>query len=98
MKKTFHRVTLLSGLALLGLAALITRLSFGAGVHGHQPDLQTVSASVQYLARVMDQYHSRFPVYDDVSSAGNHFHALTKFPDENALVTINGSYSLDKHS
>ncbi len=32
-------------------------------------------ASVRYLADVMDQYHSAFGVYEDVSSAGNHFHA-----------------------
>jgi len=98
MKKAFNRVTLLSGLTLLSLAALITRLSFGAKANGHQSDVQTASASLQYLARAMDQYHNRFPVYDDVSSAGNHFHALTKFPDGNALVTVNGSYSLDKHA
>jgi FG-GAP-like repeat len=57
-----------------------------------------VPASVQYLAHAMDQFHDRFPVYDDVSSAGNHFHALTLFPDENARVTVTGSYSVDKHS
>ncbi|MGH9847376.1 MAG: hypothetical protein ACREEM_52450, partial [Blastocatellia bacterium] len=57
-----------------------------------------VPGNIQYLARVMDQFHDRFPVYDDVSSAGNHFHTLTKFPNQSALVTINGSYSPDKHS
>ncbi|HJQ25997.1 MAG TPA: VCBS repeat-containing protein [Blastocatellia bacterium] len=62
------------------------------------PPSPPVPASVQYLARAMDQFHNRFPVYDDVSSAGNHFHALAKSPNENALVTVNGSYSLDKHS
>ena len=46
----------------------------------------------------MDQYHSRVPVYDDVSSAGNRFHALARFPDETALVTNTGSYSADRHS
>src|SRR6185503_5146342 len=61
------------------------------------PPTQPVPASVQYLARAMDQFHDRFPVYDDVSSAGNHFHALAVFP-KNALVTVTGSYSLDKHS
>ena len=54
-----------------------------------------ISASIHYLARAMDQYHNRFPVYEDVSSAGNHFHMLAKFPDGNARVTINGSYGLD---
>jgi hypothetical protein len=98
MKKTFNRVTLLCGLTLLSLAASITSVSVGARVNVNQSAPQTVSASVQYLAGAMDQYHNRFPVYDDVSSAGNHFHGLTKFPNGNALVTVNGSYSLDKHS
>lgn len=98
MKNPLRHTTLLSGLALLALAAVITMISFGASAHGKPVDAQNVSASVQHLARAMDQYHNRFPVYDDVSSAGNHFHALTKFPNGNALVTVNGSYSLDKHT
>src|SRR5689334_6794635 len=32
---------------------------------------QSAQASIAYLTQVMDQYHNRFPVYDDVSSAGN---------------------------
>jgi hypothetical protein len=55
-------------------------------------------ASIQYLAAVMDQFHNRFPVYDDVSSAGNHFHAYTKIPDENALVSITGSSTDNPHA
>ncbi len=98
MKKTFNRATLLAGLSLLSLAAFIGRFSFGAHASVNQAKPQIVNNSVQYLARAMDQYHNRFPVYDDVSSAGNHFHTLTKFPDGNALVTVNGSYSLNKHS
>ncbi len=61
-------------------------------------DEQSAPASIQHLANAMDQFHNRFPVYDDVSSAGNHFHMLAKFPNQFALVTINGSYSLNKHS
>ena len=98
MKRTFRCGSLSFSLALLSLAILIASLSLVTSASGAQPDTQTISASVQYLARAMDQYHDRFPVYEDVSSAGNHFHALTKFPDGNALVTINGSYALDKHS
>ena len=40
-----------------------------------QPSAQ---AALQYLAQVMDTYHDRFPVYDDVSSGGNHFFAWSK--------------------
>jgi hypothetical protein len=98
VKKTFNQATLVFVLALLGMAACLPNLGFKAKATNQQPEPLNVSASVQYLARVMDQYHDRFPVYDDVSSAGNHFHGLTKFPTGNALVTINGSYSLEKHS
>lgn len=49
--------------------------------------------SLEYLRRAMDQFHDRFPVYDDVSSAGNHFHAYAKIPNENAPVDINGSWT-----
>jgi len=46
----------------------------------------------------MDEYHGRFPVYDDVSSGGNHFHAYTKIPDENAAVDITGSWPAGQRS
>jgi hypothetical protein len=46
----------------------------------------------------MDQFHDRFPVYDDVSSAGNHFHAFAKFPDADAPVSVNGSWTTNPHS
>ena len=46
----------------------------------------------------MDQFHSTFPVYQDVSSAGNHFHAYAKIPDQNAPVGINGSWTENPHS
>jgi len=59
---------------------------------------QSAAASLEYLARAMDEYHNRFPVYDDNSSAGNHFHALAKIPDENALVTNFGSHTGNPHS
>jgi hypothetical protein len=58
---------------------------------------QSAAASVQYLARVMDEYHGRFPVYDDVSSGGNHFHAYAIIP-EGAHVEMNGSWTATKHS
>jgi hypothetical protein len=70
--------------------------SSAAGAVAFQ-DVDSAKASIKYLAREMDQFHDRFPVYDDVSSAGNHFFALTKFPDAFAPVTINGSFTDEKH-
>ena len=58
----------------------------------------SAEASLDYLRRVMDEYHTRFPVSEDVSSAGNHFHAFAKIPDELAPVDVNGSWSEEKHS
>ncbi len=58
----------------------------------------SAKASLEYLADVMDQYHKRFIVYEDAGSAGNHFHAFAKIPDESAAVEINGSYSEKPHS
>jgi hypothetical protein len=55
-------------------------------------------AAVTHLAGVMDEFHERFPVYDDVSSAGNHFHAWSKIPDETAAVDINGSWVDNPHA
>jgi hypothetical protein len=58
----------------------------------------SAARGVDYLAGAMDQFHSRFPVYDDVSSAGNHFPAFAKIPDTNAPVDIDGSDTSDPHS
>ncbi len=58
----------------------------------------SVKAAIEYLSDVMDQYHRRFYVYEDISSAGNHFHALAKMPDSSAAIRINGSYSSNTHS
>ncbi len=52
----------------------------------------SAKASLQYLKRIMDQYHNQFAVYKDISSAGNHFHAFAKIPDSLANVDINGSF------
>lgn len=62
------------------------------------PARESADASLEYLRRVMDLYHHRFPVSEDVSSGGNHFHAFAKIPDRFAPVDINGSWSEVKHS
>jgi hypothetical protein len=59
---------------------------------------QSAAASLEYLRRVMDQYHNRFPVYDDVSSPGNHFFAWAQIPDKNSYTRINGSWTDHPHS
>jgi hypothetical protein len=41
----------------------------------------------------MDQYHRRFPVYDDISSPANHFHAWGKIPGPQAAVDVNGTWT-----
>jgi hypothetical protein len=62
------------------------------------PGQPSALAAIGYLARVMDQYHDRFAVYDDVSSGGNHFFAWSKIPNQNAAVAINGSWVDNPHS
>lgn len=48
----------------------------------------------------MDQYHDRFPVYDDVSSGGNHFHAWAKIlsGSDTGTVSMNGSWTAERHT
>jgi hypothetical protein len=53
--------------------------------------------SIEYLRRVMDEYHTRFPVYDDISSPGNHFHSWAKIP-ATAPVDCNGTWTDNPHS
>lgn len=53
----------------------------------------SAAAALEHLRRVMDRYHDRFIVYEDVSAAGNHFHSWAKIPDQNAAVAMNGSWT-----
>jgi hypothetical protein len=61
------------------------------------PEKSSIAASLEYLRQVMDQFHNRFPVYDDVSSAGNHFHAWAKIPGDNPGLETNGSWPDNPH-
>jgi len=57
--------------------------------------------AVQYLARVMDQFHSCLFVYDDFLSAGNHFpeRGLMCNPgDEDSLPPMDEACSANPHS
>lgn len=58
----------------------------------------SASRSLEYLRREMDRYHDRIPVSEDVSSAGNRFHARGMLPDASAPVRINGSWTENPHS
>jgi hypothetical protein len=95
---------LLASLMALGLAdptavtAPSAHLSPTAPPAAVPPGPPSAQAALLYLAQVMDQYHDRFPVYDDVSSGGNHFFAWSKIPDQNAAVAINGSWTDNPHS
>lgn len=59
---------------------------------------QSAAAGVDDLRRVMDQYHDRFAVYDDVGSPGNHFHGWAKIGDDPGSVAISGASTLTTHS
>jgi hypothetical protein len=62
------------------------------------PTCKSAAAAIAHLAQVMDEFHNRFPVYDDLSSPGNHFHAWAAIPDENARVRISGGWTENPHS
>jgi len=59
---------------------------------------ESASLSVEHLRRVMDEFHNRIPVYDDISSPGNRFHARGQLPDQFSQVAINGSWTNNPHS
>jgi hypothetical protein len=85
------------GLA-VALALLVPAGTAPMRAQGASGPAASVAASIAYLRTVMDQYHNRFVVYEDVSSAGNHFHAYAKIPTAMAPVAINGSWTDRPHS
>ncbi len=95
---------MITALAAPFLAAVLGRPGFSVpGIQipngsGILPGSMSAQAGLAYLRRVMDEYHDRFPVYDDVSSGGNHFFAWAKIPDQNAAVEIDGSSTESPHS
>lgn len=72
--------------------------SFLGGSACRGPIRSSVDSAVEFLRQTMDRYHNRVIVYEDVSSAGNHFFALGKIPDQDAPVEIDGSWSENPHS
>src|SRR5579872_1324953 len=65
---------------------------------GQSSEADSANKSLQYLRNVMDYYHSRFPVYDDVSSPENHFVAYAKIPADEPALVVNGSWPTNPHS
>ncbi len=49
---------------------------------------QYIESAFYFFANTMDRYHKTFDVYSDVGSAGNHFLARGKMPDNNAAVEM----------
>ena len=45
------------------------------------------------LSAMHDEFQTRVPVYDDVSSAGNHFRAIAEFPSASVPVNLNESWT-----
>ena len=41
----------------------------------------SLDLSITFLRDRMDEFHTRFPIYDDVSSAGNHFNKYAIIKD-----------------
>lgn len=81
----------------LAVAAHIEQLDTKRLLSSIATPQESVAASVSYLASVMDQYHNRYPVYDDISSGGNHFNTPQFFP-VNSPATFKGDYTNNPHS
>jgi hypothetical protein len=59
---------------------------------------ETRQRLLEYLKSVQDEFHEAYEVYREADSPGNHFHARGFIPDENALVTTDGAWSMNPHS
>jgi hypothetical protein len=88
-----------------GLSAIslwfVGEREFGDSTGSNTPTIaidQSASLSLEYLRSIMDQYHNRFPIYEDASSAGNHFHSWAKIPNAGANVYLNVSSTNNPHS
>ena len=73
-------------------------LSYGSTFQEERDARHSAARSLEWMRRVMDQFHASFWVYQDSGSAGNHFFEWMKFPDEKAAVDISGSWTETKYS
>jgi len=84
--------------AVFGIAFALSLLAPSAAPAQSSASIDSAQRSLEYLRNVMDEFHTRFPVYDDVSSPGNHFHAWAKIPSATAPVEINGTWTNNPRS
>jgi len=89
---------LMVGAAVLAAYQFSLCLATGAGVPPDASANASVQECLNYISARMDEYHLHFDVSTDVGSAGDHFHAFTKFPNANAPVALNGSWATAPHS
>jgi hypothetical protein len=97
-RRALLRVGLTSLLAFSGAEVLDYRPVLAQTTGPPSSARESAEAAIEYLRSVMDQFHTRLAVYDDISSAGNHFHGRAKIPDGSAAVAINGSSDVNPHS
>ncbi len=83
---------------LVAALSLLIVLSLAEAGTAQAPSEISASSSVRFLRDMMDRYHNRFPVYDDVNSAGNHFMVFAKIPAGNSPATVNASWSENPHT
>ncbi len=62
-----------------------------------EPESSSEKLAFEHLAEVMDQFHTRVPVYTDLSAAENHFVMLGRMSSsgDQDKVEINPGYALD---
>ena len=53
---------------------------------------------IDYLRGAQDEFHQTIDVYRDLDSPGNHFHARGYIPDQHALVTTVGDWTINPRS
>jgi hypothetical protein len=80
------------------LAVFLQAILLAPSLLAAQPAADSAQRSLNYLRQVMDEYHTRFTVYDDVSSPGNHFPVYTKIADQFGAVEMSGSWTVGPHS
>jgi len=90
-----------SGVGLVVALLFLACLSFSnpALSHALTAEQQSVEKSISFLSDRMDEFHNRFPIYDDISSAGNHFTVFGFMGSSSGNnVSANGSWSVTPHA
>jgi hypothetical protein len=88
-----RRLPSLSSLACIFLSVCLFLADGTALAQTAEQRAESIRRSLSFLNEMMDEFHSRIPVYDDVSSAGNRFVAFGAIPDGTAPVSVNGSWT-----